>query len=156
MVRKGLIAVSVCSIALSAIAQSAATIVAEGDLKKVVREAYLFRGMSATTQLRNSSAIDYPDDFYVMAGLVDTSGYSSDLRARTTVSSAPKRLLSLAAACWRAGASATVEDRHGWLHCEALSRQEVPELHGAPRIPRNLSHNPGLRSEIGSAGFGFP
>lgn len=82
MVRKGLIAVSVCSIALSAIAQSAATIVAEGDLKKVVPESYLFRGMSATTQLRNSSAVDYPDDFYVMAGLVDTSGYSSDLRAK--------------------------------------------------------------------------
>jgi hypothetical protein len=82
MVRKALIAVFVCSIALSAIGQSAPAIVAQGDLKKVVPEAYFFRGMSATTQLRNSAAIHYPDDFYVLAGLVDTSGYSSDVKAK--------------------------------------------------------------------------
>jgi hypothetical protein len=34
--------------------------------------------------LRNSSAIHYPDDFYVIAGLVDTSGYSSDIKAKYT------------------------------------------------------------------------
>jgi hypothetical protein len=72
----------VCTIALSAIAQSAPTIVAQGDLKKVIPEAYFFRGMSATTQLRNSAALHYPDDFYVLAGLVDTSGYSSDVKAK--------------------------------------------------------------------------
>ena len=32
--------------------------------------------------MRNSAAIRYPDDFYVMAGLVDTSGYSSDVKAK--------------------------------------------------------------------------
>jgi hypothetical protein len=69
-------------IALSAIAQSTPKVVAPDDLKKVVPEAYFFRGMSATTQLRNSAAIRYPDDFYVMAGLVDTSGYSSDVKAK--------------------------------------------------------------------------
>src|SRR6516162_5528047 len=84
MVRKISIAVFACLIALSAIAQSAPTIVAQGDLKKVVPEAYFFRGMSATTQLRNSSAVHYPDDFYVIAGLVDTSGFSSDIKAKYT------------------------------------------------------------------------
>jgi len=82
MVRKVSIAVFVCMIALSAIAQSAPKVVAPDDLKKVVPEAYFFRGMSATTQLRNSAAIRYPDDFYVLAGLVDTSGYSSDVKAK--------------------------------------------------------------------------
>ena len=82
MVRKVSIAVFACLIALSAIAQSAPTIVAQGDLKKVVPEAYFFRGMSATTQMRNSSAVHYPDDFYVIAGLVDTSGYSTDVKAK--------------------------------------------------------------------------
>ena len=82
MVRKASIAVFVYMIALSAIAQSAPKVVAPDDLKKVVPEAYFFRGMSATTQLRNSAAIRYPDDFYVMAGLVDTSGYSSDVKAK--------------------------------------------------------------------------
>ena len=81
MVRKASTAVFVGMIALSAIAQSAPRVVAPDDLKKVVPEAYFFRGMSATTQLRNSAAIRYPDDFYVMAGLVDTSG-SSDVKAK--------------------------------------------------------------------------
>jgi len=82
MVRKAFIAVFVWSIALSAMAQSAPKVVDEGNLKKVVPEAYFFRGMSATTQLRNSAAVHYADDFYVLAGLVDTSGYSSDVKAK--------------------------------------------------------------------------
>jgi hypothetical protein len=82
MVRKAFIAVFVCSIALSALAQSGPKIVDESNLKKVVPEAYFFRGMSATTQLRNSAAVHYADDFYVLAGLVDTSGYSSDVKAK--------------------------------------------------------------------------
>jgi len=72
-------------LALPAIAQTAPTapaVVAAADLKKVVPDSYFFRGMSATTQLRNSAAIHYPDDFYVIAGLVDTSGYSSDVKAK--------------------------------------------------------------------------
>src|SRR5215471_20527613 len=82
MVRRVLIAAFVCSIALSVMAQSAPKVVDEASLKKVVPEAYFFRGLSATTQLRNSAAIHYPDDFYVLAGLVDTSGYSSDVKAK--------------------------------------------------------------------------
>src|SRR6516225_2509687 len=82
MVLRVFIAAFVCFLALSAIAQSAPKVLDQGDLKKVVPEAYFFRGMSATTQLRNSAAIHYPDDFYVMAGLVDTSGYSSDVKAK--------------------------------------------------------------------------
>ncbi len=82
MVHKVLIAVFVFSLVLSAAAQSAPTVVAAGDLKKIVPEAYFFRGMSATTQLRNSAAVHYPDDFYIIAGLVDTSGYSSDVKAK--------------------------------------------------------------------------
>jgi hypothetical protein len=85
MLRKVLIIGLALSLTLSAMAQaapSAPTVVSAADLKKVVPEAYFFRGMSATTQLRNSAAIHYPDDFYVLMGLVDTSGYSSDVRAK--------------------------------------------------------------------------
>src|SRR5215472_4567221 len=82
MIRRVSIAVFVCMIALSALGQNAPTLVAQGDLKKVIPEAYFFRGMSATTQLRNSAALHYSDDFYVLAGLVDTSGYSSDVKAK--------------------------------------------------------------------------
>jgi hypothetical protein len=85
MVRRFLLAVIVVSLTLSAIAQSAptsATLVNEAGLKKVVPESYFFRGLSATTQLRNSAAIHFPDDLYVLVGLVDTSGYSSDVKAK--------------------------------------------------------------------------
>ncbi len=85
MVRRVLFSALVLSLALSAMAQSAPsspTVVPSADLKKVVPDSYFFRGLSATTQLRNSAALHYPDDFYVMAGLVDTSGYSSDVKAK--------------------------------------------------------------------------
>jgi hypothetical protein len=85
MVRKVLMAALVLSLTLSAVAQgapAAPTVVAGADLKKVVPDTYFFRGLNATTQLRNSSAIHYPDDFYVVIGLVDTSGYSSDVKAK--------------------------------------------------------------------------
>jgi len=85
MVRNVLLAAFIICLTLSAVTQTAPTsptVVAAADLKKVVPEAYFFRGLSATTQLRNSAAIHYPDDFYVIAGLVDTSGYSSDVKAK--------------------------------------------------------------------------
>lgn len=85
MARTILIAAFVLSLTLSAAAQAAPTtpaVMPSADLKKVVPDSYFFRGMSATTQLRNSAAIHYPDDFYVIAGLVDTSGYSSDVKAK--------------------------------------------------------------------------
>ena len=87
MFRNFFFAVLVVSLALSAVAQNAPaapTVVNEAGLKKVVPETYFFRGLSATTQLRNSAAIHYPDDFYVIVGLVDTSGYSSDIKAKYT------------------------------------------------------------------------
>lgn len=86
MTRRILFAVFVLSLAVSAMAQStpAAPTVLKDDaaLKKVVPEAYFFRGLNATTQLRNAAAIHYPDDFYVIAALVDTSGYSTDVKAK--------------------------------------------------------------------------
>ena len=87
MFRSFLFAVLVVSLALSAVAQTAPTVptvVNEAGLKKVVPETYFFRGLSATTQLRNSAAIHFPDDFYVIVGLVDTSGYTSDIKAKYT------------------------------------------------------------------------
>jgi len=86
MFRRVLFSFLVFSLIVSAVAQkapAAPTVVAEdAGLKKVVPESYFFRGLSATTQLRNSAAIHYPDDFYVIAALVDTSGYSSDVKAK--------------------------------------------------------------------------
>jgi hypothetical protein len=52
------------------------------DLKKVVPTAYFFRGQSAPVQLRNSAGFSGADGKLVLAGLVDTSGYASDVQAK--------------------------------------------------------------------------
>ena len=83
MIRKITLVAFVLCLTLSAFAQGAPTVVTgDANLKKVLPDTYFFRGLSATTQLRNAGAVHYPDDFYVIAGLVDTSGYSSDIKAK--------------------------------------------------------------------------
>jgi hypothetical protein len=52
------------------------------DLKKFVPAAYFFRGQSAPVQVRNSAGFSLPDGKLVLAGLVDTSGYASDVQAK--------------------------------------------------------------------------
>jgi hypothetical protein len=49
------------------------------DLKVLVPATYFYRGQSASVQLRNSAGIRTEDQKYVLAGLVDTSGYASDV-----------------------------------------------------------------------------
>ena len=55
----------------------------EGDaLTRVVPTSFYFEGQSAATQMRNSAAAQFGPRRFVMAGLVDTSGYSSDVQAK--------------------------------------------------------------------------
>jgi hypothetical protein len=57
--------------------------VLSGDhLKIVVPSTYFFRGQSAPVQLRNSGGFSASDGKLVLAGLVDTSGYASDVQAK--------------------------------------------------------------------------
>ncbi len=82
--RKVFLAVLVISLSLAAVAQgsSAPALVTGSDLAKILPSTYFFRGLSATTQARNSSALKYSDGFLILAGLVDTAGYSSDIKAK--------------------------------------------------------------------------
>ena len=43
---------------------------------------FYFQGLSAPTQLRNSAAARFGTKRFVVAGLVDTSGYAADVRAK--------------------------------------------------------------------------
>ncbi len=52
------------------------------DLKKFVPAAYFFRGQSAPVQVRNSAGFSMRGGKLVLAGLVDTSGYASDVQAK--------------------------------------------------------------------------
>lgn len=66
----------------SAVAQERATILAGTELTRVVPTAFYFQGLSAPTQMRNAAAARFGADRYVISGLVDTSGYSADIRAK--------------------------------------------------------------------------
>jgi hypothetical protein len=68
---------------LSAFAQSKpAGVVPSAELQKLVPSTYFYRGQSATVQIRNSGAVRTKDGKYVLAALVDTSGYASDVAAK--------------------------------------------------------------------------
>lgn len=62
-------------------AQDAARVLEGPELTRVVPPGFYFKGLSAPTQLRNSAAARLGDR-YVVVGLVDTSGYAADVRAR--------------------------------------------------------------------------
>lgn len=49
---------------------------------KIFPDQVFFRGQVAPVQMRNTGGIRFGDDFYVLAGLVDNSGYSSDIRQK--------------------------------------------------------------------------
>ena len=53
------------------------------DMKpKLFPETVFFRGQSAPVQMRNTGGVHFADDAYVLAGVVDNSGYSSGLRQK--------------------------------------------------------------------------
>lgn len=66
----------------SAEAQELPTVFAGAELARVIPSGFYFQGQSAPTQMRNSAAARFGSKRYVLAGLVDTSGYSSDIRAK--------------------------------------------------------------------------
>ena len=52
------------------------------ELTRVVPTSFYFQGQSAPTQMRNSAAARFSKTHHVIAGMVDTSGYSAEIRAR--------------------------------------------------------------------------
>jgi len=63
-------------------AQEAFTVLTGAELTRVVPPGFYFQGLSAPTQMRNTAAARFGTKRFVIAGLVDTSGYSSDVRAK--------------------------------------------------------------------------
>src|ERR1700674_1025071 len=49
---------------------------------KIFPERVFFRGQSAPVQFRNSGGVHFADDLYVLAGMVDNSGYSTGIREK--------------------------------------------------------------------------
>jgi hypothetical protein len=76
------LSLALCLLTLPLTGQSAAKpgIVASSEIEHLMPSEVFFHSQTATVQLRNSAAIRYPDGTITMAGLVDTSGYSSSQR----------------------------------------------------------------------------
>ena len=71
-----------CSIPFLVIAQDQATILTGAELSRVVPASFYFQGQVAPTQMRNSAAARFGTNRYVIAGMVDTSGYAAEVRAK--------------------------------------------------------------------------
>jgi hypothetical protein len=65
-----------------ATAQGGDMVLKPADTQKLFAEKVWYKGQSAPTQLRNSGGVKFSDGSYVLATLVDTSGYSSDVQAK--------------------------------------------------------------------------
>ncbi len=70
--------VALCSSAFAQAAKPAGPLSPE-DVKHIVPTTYFYRGQSASVQVRNAAGIRTQDQKYVLAGMVDTSGYASDI-----------------------------------------------------------------------------
>ena len=67
----------------AALAQQGWPRILEGaELERVVPQGFYFEGQSGATQMRNAAAAQLGPRRFVLAGLVDTSGYSSDVQAK--------------------------------------------------------------------------
>jgi hypothetical protein len=71
-----------CSLAAAVAAQDRGVVLTPAELTRVVPPGFYFQGLTAQTQMRNSAAARFGANRYVIAGLVDTSGYSSEVRAK--------------------------------------------------------------------------
>ena len=76
------VALALLAIAGFAAAQESAKVLTGAELTRVVPSGFYFQGLSAPTQMRNSAAVRFGKDRFVIAGLVDTSGYSADVREK--------------------------------------------------------------------------
>lgn len=76
------VAAAVVATPLATIAQTADKVLAPADLQKLLPAAVYYKGQSAPTQLRNSGGVKFADGSYVLATLVDNSGYSTGIAAK--------------------------------------------------------------------------
>ena len=76
------LALAVVAAPLQMIAQGGDTVLKPADTEKLLPASVYYKAQSAPTQLRNSGGVKFADGYYVLATLVDTSGYSSDIQAK--------------------------------------------------------------------------
>ena len=76
------VALAIMAAPIGAPAQGGDTVLKPADTQKLLPASVYYKGQSATTQLRNSGGVKFADGYFVLAALVDTSGYSTDIQAK--------------------------------------------------------------------------
>jgi hypothetical protein len=62
--------------------QSAGSILGPAEVQKLLPASVWYAGQSAPTELRNSGGVKFADGHFVLATLVETSGYSTGIAAK--------------------------------------------------------------------------
>lgn len=78
----GFLAALMAVTSMTALAQGGATVLKPADTEKILPQSVFYRGQTTNTQVRNSGGIKFADGFYVLASLVDTSGFSTGIVAK--------------------------------------------------------------------------
>jgi len=63
-------------------AQGGDMVLRPADMEKLLPAKVYYRGQSASTQIRNSGGVKFADGFFVLATLVDTSGYATNVQSK--------------------------------------------------------------------------
>ncbi len=58
------------------------TVLKPADMQKLMPATVFYCGQLAPSQMRNSGGVKFADGYFVLAGLVDTSGYSTGVQAK--------------------------------------------------------------------------
>jgi hypothetical protein len=69
------------TVPVTAVAQSD-TVLKAAEVQKLLPDSVWYKGQSAPAQKRNSGGVKFADGSFVMATLVDNSGYASDVAAK--------------------------------------------------------------------------
>jgi hypothetical protein len=76
------LALTIANYSVNAQNKSNFDVLNDSDTAKVVPTSFYFAGQSAPTQMRNSAAARIGKDRLIIAGLVDTSGYSTEISGK--------------------------------------------------------------------------
>ena len=77
-----LMVLAVLGLSVASSAQNFPSVLTGKDLTKVVPTGFYFQGESGPTQMRNAAAAQVSATSYVIAALVDTAGYSSEVKGK--------------------------------------------------------------------------
>lgn len=77
----GIILLGIMTAPAAAIAQGD-TVLKPAEVQKLLPDSVWYKGQSAPAQKRNSGGVKFADGSYMMATLVDNSGYASDVAAK--------------------------------------------------------------------------